>query len=75
MAAWVSGGSIWSFIHRHIEPEASLCGRLCGVVVYMASEFFDSERYRKCTQHFLNMGQKIARGNLSWEELPALETP
>ena len=73
MAVWVSGGSISSCIQRHIEPEASLCGRLCGVVVYMASEFFDSVRYRECTQHFLNMGQEIARGNLSWEELLALE--
>jgi hypothetical protein len=73
MAVWVSGGSISSFIQRYIEPEASHCGRLCGAVVYMASEFFDSGRYRKCTQHFLDMGQEIARGNLSWEEVPALE--
>lgn len=73
MAVWVSGGSISPCIQRHIEPEASLCGRLCGVVVYMASVFFDSGRYRECTQHFLNMGQEIARGNLSWEEVPALE--
>jgi hypothetical protein len=73
MAVWVSGGSISPCIQMHIEPEASLCGRLCGVVAYMASVFFDSGRYRECTQHFLNMGQEIARGNLSWEELPALE--
>ena len=73
MAVWVSGGSVSPHIKRHIEPKASVCGRLCGVVVYLASVFFDSGRYRQYTQHFLDMGLEIARGNLPWEELPAVQ--
>ena len=73
MAVWVSGGSVSPHIKRHIEPKASVCGRLCGVVVYLASVFFDSGRYRQYTQHFLDMGLEIARVNLPWEELPAVQ--
>lgn len=65
-AVWLSGGSISPTPLRHVEPKPHLCGKLCAVVVYLASVHFDAGRYRQYLRHFLSVGTEIAQGACPW---------
>lgn len=65
-AVWLSGGSISPTPLRRVEPRPHLCGKLCGVVVYLASVHFDAGRFKTYLRHFLGMGTGIARGECPW---------
>lgn len=65
-AVWLSGGSISPTPLRHVEPRPHLCGKLCGVVVYLASVHFDAGRFKNYLRHFLSVGTAIARGECPW---------
>ena len=65
-AVWLSGGSISPTPLRHVEPRSHLCGKLCGVVVYLASVHFDAGRFKNYLRHFLSVGTAIARGECPW---------
>jgi hypothetical protein len=61
-----------------VLPQAHLCGRLCGVSVYLAAVQFDGQRYKQHLDHFIELGLQIARGELTLpDEVPvrsAVET-
>ena len=61
-AVWLSGGSISPYAPRPIEPKPHVCGKLCGVVVYLASVYFDPGRWKSYLRHFLETGMLVAQG-------------
>ncbi len=61
-AVWLSGGSISPYARRHIEPKPHVCGKLCGVVVYLSSVYFDPSRWTTYLKHFLDTGILVAKG-------------
>jgi hypothetical protein len=61
-AVWLSGGSISPYAPRPIEPKPHVCGKLCGVVVYLASVYFDAGRWKTYLRHFLETGMLVAQG-------------
>lgn len=61
-AVWLSGGSISPYAPRPIEPKPYVCGKLCGVVVYLASVYFDPGRWKTYLRHFLETGMLVAQG-------------
>ncbi len=64
LAVWLSGGSISPYAPRPIEPNPFVCGKLCGVVVYLASVYFDPGRWKIYLKHFLDTGILVAKGAL-----------
>jgi hypothetical protein len=64
MAAFLSGGSMSRPGLPPVHPEAHICGRLCGVVVYLASVRFDPARYKQHLRQYLAVGLDVARGHL-----------
>lgn len=61
-ATWLSGGSISPYAKRHIEPNPSACGKLCGVSVYLASVYFAPARWKTNLRHFIDTGILVAKG-------------
>lgn len=64
LAAFLSGGSMSRPGLPPVLPQAHLCGRLCGVVVYLASVRFDPARYKQHLRNYLAIGTEVARGVL-----------
>ena len=62
-AVWLSGGSISPYAKRHIEPKPHVCGKLIGVVVYLASVYFDPASWRDYLRHFISTGRQVASGD------------
>ena len=67
-AAFLSGGSMAPPECPPVLPMAHLCGRLCGVSVYLAAVHFNPACYKEHLQHFLDIGLQVARGELTWPE-------
>lgn len=74
-AAFLSGGSMAPPECPPVLPMAHLCGRLCGVSVYLAAVHFNPAEYKKHLQHFLDIGLQVARGELAWPETARLAEP
>ena len=64
MAAYLSGGSMSRPGLPPVHPQAHLCGRLCGVVVYLAAVRYDPARYKQHLRQYLAVGADVARGVL-----------
>lgn len=64
MAAFLAGGSMSRLGLPAVLPEPHLCGRLCGVVVYLASVRFDPAWYKAHLRQYLAVGREVARGRL-----------
>lgn len=64
LAAFLSGGSMSRPGRPAVLPEPHLCGRLCGVVVYLASVRSDPARYKQHLRDYLAVGRAVARGEL-----------
>jgi hypothetical protein len=64
-AAFLCGGSMAPVNCPTVLPKAHLCGRLCGVSVYLAAVQFDGQRYKQHLHHFIELGLQIARGELT----------
>jgi hypothetical protein len=62
LAAFLTGGSMSRPGLPAVYPEPHLCGRLCGVVVYLASVRFDPARYKNYLRQYLEVGLEVARG-------------
>jgi len=71
-AAFISGGSMAPADCPPVLPKPHLCGRLSGVAVYLAAVHFDPGSYKDHLQHFLDIGLKIAHGELPWPESRAV---
>lgn len=63
LSVWHSGGSISPYAKRHIEPKPHVSGKLSGVVVYLASVYFDPARWRDYLRHFIANGKLVASGD------------
>lgn len=61
-AVFLSGGSLSRPGLPGVYPAKHLCGRLCGVVVYLASVRTDPARYRDRLRQYLQLGREVARG-------------
>lgn len=64
-AAFLSGGSMAPPDCPPVLPAPHLCGRMCGVAVYLASVRFNPARYKRHLEHFIGIGLKVARGELA----------
>jgi hypothetical protein len=64
LAAFLSGGSMSRPGLPAVLPEPHLCGRLCGVVVYLSSVRFEPARYKQHLRDYLDLGRAVARGDL-----------
>lgn len=62
LAAFLSGGSISRPGLPTVLPARHVCGRLCGVVVYLASVRFDPGRYKQYLRQYLAIGADVAAG-------------
>jgi hypothetical protein len=67
-AAFLSGGSMAPPECPPVLPMVHLCGRLCGVSVYLAAVHFNPACYKEHLQHFLDIGLQVARGELAWPD-------
>lgn len=67
-AAFLAGGSMAPPDCPPVVPQSHLCGRLCGVAVYLASVHFNPAKYKDHLQHFLDIGLQVAHGKLPWPE-------
>ena len=70
-AAFLSGGSMAPADCPPVLPEAHLCGRMCGVAVYLASVRFNPAKYKAHLAHFIAVGLGVARGEVEIPETPA----
>ncbi|MCZ2342110.1 MAG: hypothetical protein LC104_09990 [Bacteroidales bacterium] len=61
-AVFLSGGSISRPGLPGVYPAPYLCGRLCGVVVYLAAVRIDPARYRVRLRQYLQLGLEVAHG-------------
>ncbi|HEY8506468.1 MAG TPA: hypothetical protein VIL46_17935 [Gemmataceae bacterium] len=75
MAAFLSGGSISRPGLPAVLPKPHLCGRLCGVAVYLASVRFDPARYKDHLRDYLAVGREVAQGKNLPPDLPPLPDP
>lgn len=77
MAAFLSSGSMSKPGLPPVYPKPHLCGRLCGVVVYLASVRYDPAHYKAHLEQYLQIGHQVASGQLPLptpeSELPATE--
>lgn len=62
LAVFLSGGSISRPNLPAVMPKVHLCGRLCGVVVYLASVRFEPTEYMAHLRQYLQIGLSVARG-------------
>ncbi len=62
LAVFLTGGSLSRPGLPAVYPAPHLCGRLCGVVVYLASVRFDPARYKDHLRAYLAVGRDVARG-------------
>ncbi|MFO0850716.1 MAG: hypothetical protein U0871_19490 [Gemmataceae bacterium] len=63
-AAFVSSGSLSKPGLPAVVAEPHVCGRLCGVAVYLASVRYDPARYKAHLREYLAIGREVARGTL-----------
>lgn len=70
-AAFLSGGSMAPADCPPVLPAPHLCGRLCGVAVYLASVHFNPAKYKEHLAHFIGVGLAVARGDAGIPEASA----
>lgn len=75
LAAFLSGGSMSLPGLPTVEPEPYICGKLCGVVVYLASVRFDPANYKNHLREYLAIGRDLATGRLNPPAVATVETP
>jgi len=63
-AAFLSGGSMAPADCPPVLPLPHLCGRLCGVSVYLASVHFNPAKYKDHLRHFIDIGLQVARDEI-----------
>jgi hypothetical protein len=62
LAVFLTGGSLSLPGLPGVYAAPHLCGRLCSVVVYLASVRFDPARYKSHLRTYLDVGLEVARG-------------
>ena len=62
LSVYLSSGSMSRPGLPVVRPAAHLCGRLAGVVVYLASVRYDPAQYRHHLRQYLQIGVDVARG-------------